>query len=89
MTPSSASASPTPPATSVVRSPVRRLTHSERVIDRHFWLDAAAALFPDDDEHRRPLFTRVARRIHAAFRLEPTDRSALERSLLRRLWPLA
>jgi hypothetical protein len=66
-----------------------RLTHAERVIDRHFWLDAAAALFPDDDAHRRALLTRVARRIHAAFRLAPRERSALERSLLRRLWPLA
>ena len=67
---------------------VRRLTDADRVIDRHFWLDAAAAAFPEDDEHRRPLFTRIARRIHAAFRLRPADRSALERSLLRRLWPL-
>ena len=66
----------------------RRLTHADRVIDRHFWLDTAAALFPDDDEHRRSLFVRLARRIHAAFRLKPADRSALERSLLRRLWPL-
>jgi hypothetical protein len=68
---------------------VRRLSHANRIIDRHFWLDTAAALFPDDDEQRRPLFIHVARRIHAAFRLKPADRSALERSLLRRLWPLA
>jgi len=67
---------------------VRRLSDSERIIDRHFWLDAAAAVFPEDDELRRQLFTRVARRIHAAFRLERHDRCALERSLLRRLWPL-
>ena len=67
---------------------VRRLTESDRIIDRLFWLDATATVFPDDDAHRRPLFTRVARRIHAAFRLRPDDRSALERSLMRRLWPL-
>lgn len=67
---------------------VRRLTHAERLIDRHFWLDAAAAAFPHGDEQRLPLLTRVARRIHAAFRLKPADRHALERSLLRRLWPL-
>lgn len=66
-----------------------RLTHAERAIDRHFWLDATAAAFPDGDQQRRPLFTRVARRLHAAFRLKPQDRTALERSLLRRLWPLA
>lgn len=73
---------------SVLDAIVRRLTEAERIIDRHFWLDAAAAVFPDDDEHRRQLFTRVARRIHAAFRLQRDDRCALERSLLRRLWPL-
>jgi hypothetical protein len=67
----------------------RRFTDAERIIDRLFWLDAAAAAFPEDDEHRRTLFTRVARRIHAAFRLKRADRSALERSLLRRLWPLS
>lgn len=66
----------------------RRITDAERIIDRHFWLDAAAAAFPEDDEHRTRLFTRVARRLHAAFRLERDDRCALERSLLRRLWPL-
>lgn len=68
---------------------VDRLVRAERVIDRHFWLDAAAALFPTDDHRRAPLMRRVARRLHAAFGLRPRDRSALERGLVRRLWPLA
>jgi len=75
-------------ATVALDAIIRCLTGAERVIDRHFWLDAAAALIPDHHERRVSLFTRAARRIHAAFRLKPADRSALERSLLRRLWPL-
>ena len=67
---------------------VDRLVRAERVIDRHFWLDAAAALFPARDDERIPLVRRVARRIHAAFGLRPAERSTLERGVLRRLWPL-
>lgn len=67
---------------------IDRLTRAERAIDRTFWLDAAAAVFPRDDEPRVSLARHAARRIHAAFRIPITRRSELTRSLLRRLWPL-
>ena len=67
---------------------VDQLTKAERAIDRSFWLDAAVALFPRDDQQRVSLSRRAARRIHAAFRVPPRQRSELTRSLLRRLWPL-
>jgi hypothetical protein len=68
---------------------VDRLTRAERIVDRHFWLDAAVAVFPTDDGQRVPLFRRAARRIHAAFRVPPRERYALERSLIRSIWPLS
>lgn len=67
---------------------IGQLTKAERAIDRCFWLDAAVALFPRDDEPRATLARHAARRIHAAFRLPLRQRSELTRSLLRRLWPL-
>jgi hypothetical protein len=68
---------------------VDRLTRAERIVDRHFWLDAAVAVFPTDDGQRVPLFRRAARRIHAACRVPPRERYALERSLIRSIWPLS
>ncbi len=67
---------------------VDRMTEAERAIDRLFWLDAAAAIFPPDDQLRLPLLRHVASRIHHAFHLPMRQRDALVRSLIRRLWPL-
>lgn len=68
---------------------VDRIVRADREIDRRFWLDACAAVFPAaDDDVRTVLFRRAARRIHAALRLPARDRSHIERLLLRRLWPL-
>jgi hypothetical protein len=68
---------------------IDRLVHAERSIDQCIWLDAAAALVePCEHEHRIALAQRAARRVHAAFNLGARDRDRLERSLLRRLWPL-
>src|SRR6185436_11337205 len=51
--------------------------------------DVAAALVePCEHQHRIALAQRAARRVHAAFNLAVRDRDRLERSLLRRLWPL-
>ena len=68
---------------------VDRLVDAERTIDRHIWLDAAAALVaPCEYDHRIALAKRAARRVHAAYRIPARDRDRLERALLRRLWPL-
>ncbi len=68
---------------------VDRLVCAERTLDRCVWLDAAAALVvPCEHDQRIALARRAARRAHAAFHLAPRDRESLERSLLRRLWPL-
>ena len=67
---------------------VDRITAAERLVDRHFWLDAAAAVLSASNDDRLPLLRRAARRIHTAFRLPLRERSALERGLLRRVWPL-
>jgi hypothetical protein len=68
---------------------VDRLVRAERTLDQCLWLDAAAALVaPCEHDQRIALARRAARRVHAAFRLAPHDRDRLERSLLRRLWPL-
>ena len=68
---------------------VDRLVHAERAVDQCIWLDAAAALVePCEHQHRIALTQRAARRVHAAFNLAVRDRDRLERSLLRRLWPL-
>ena len=68
---------------------VDRLVHAERTVDQCIWLDATAALVePCEHEHRIALAQRAARRVHAAFNLAVRDRDRLERSLLRRLWPL-
>jgi hypothetical protein len=68
---------------------VDRLVHAERAVDQCIWLDAAAALVePCEYQHRIALAQRAARRVHAAFNLAVRDRDRLERSLLRRLWPL-
>jgi hypothetical protein len=68
---------------------VDRLVRSERNIDRHVWLDAAADLVaPLAPDVRIDLAKRAARRIHTTFALSTRDRAHLERALLRRLWPL-
>lgn len=68
---------------------VDRVVLAERELDRHFWLDAAAAvLAPSEHDERRDLARRAARRIHAAYRLATRERDRLARMLLRRLWPL-
>jgi hypothetical protein len=68
---------------------VDRLVRTDHTIDRHVWLDAAAALVtPREHDERIALAKRAARWIHATFGLSPRDRDHLERSLLRRLWPL-
>lgn len=68
---------------------VDRLVRAEHTIDRHVWLDAAAALVtPREHDERIALAKRAARWIHATFGLSTRDRDHLERSLLRRLWPL-
>jgi hypothetical protein len=68
---------------------VDRLVRAERTIDRHVWLDAAAALVaPRAHDERIALAQRAARRIHTAFRISTRDREHLERRLLRRLWPV-
>ena len=68
---------------------VDRLVHAERAVDPCIWPDAAAALVePCENQHRITLTQRAARRVHTAFNLAPRDRDRLERSLLRRLWPL-
>ncbi len=68
---------------------VDRLVRAEHTIDRYVWLGAAADLVaPREHDERVALAQRAARRIHAAFRLSTRDRDHLERSLLRRLWPL-
>lgn len=68
---------------------VDRLVDAERTIDRTFWLDALAQLLAElDEEQRRGLARRAARRINAVFRVPVADRAYLVRSLLRRLWPL-
>lgn len=77
------------PAGPKVDAVVDRLVAAERVIDRTFWLEALAQLLADlDEEQRRGLAQRAARRINAVFRLRIADREYLVRSLLRRLWPL-
>lgn len=69
---------------------VDHATCADRVIDRFFWLDATAQmLLAEPEPRRRDLFRTLARRIHACFALAPRDRSALERRLLRLVWPLA
>jgi hypothetical protein len=68
---------------------VDRLVRAEHTIDRHVWLDAAAELVaPLAHDERIALAQRAARRIHTAFKTSTHDRDHLERSLLRRLWPL-
>lgn len=68
---------------------VDHLVHAEHTIDRHVWLDAVVAfLLPRDNDDRVALMQRAARWIHAAFGLTARERDQLERSLLRRLWPL-
>lgn len=68
---------------------VDRLVRAEHTIDRHFWLDAAAALVtPREHDERIALAKRAARWIHATFALSTRDRDHLERSLMRRLLPL-
>lgn len=68
---------------------VDRLVRAEHTIDRHVWLDAAAALVTQrEHDDRIALAKRAARWIHATFGLSTRDRDRLERSLLRRLWPL-
>lgn len=68
---------------------VDRLVRVEHTIDRHLWLDAAAALVTQrEHDERIALAKRAARWIHATFGLSTRDRDQLERSLLRRLWPL-
>lgn len=69
---------------------VDRALHTDRDIDRHFWIGSAADLI-----HTRPtelhkeLFRSASRRIHTTFRVDRTTRSAAERSLARKLWPLS
>lgn len=72
----------------IIDASIARLTRAERAIDRQFWLDTIANAFPADDDQRVPLARRAARRLHAAFHIAPRQRQALERSLMRRLWPL-
>lgn len=68
---------------------VDRLVCAEPSIDRHVWLDAAADLVaPRQHDERVALAQRAARRIHAAFGRSTRDRDHLQRSLMRRLWPL-
>lgn len=68
---------------------VDRLVRAEHTIDRHVWLDSAAALVtPREHDERIALAKRAARWIHATFGLSTRDRDHLERSLLRRIWPL-
>jgi hypothetical protein len=68
---------------------VDRLVRAEHAIDRHVWLDAAADLVaPLGHDERIALAQCAARRIHTAFKTSSHDRDRLERSLLRRLWPL-
>jgi len=68
---------------------VDRLVRAEHAVDRHVWLDAAADLVaPLGHDERIALAQRAARRIHTAFKTSTHDRDHLERSLLRRLWPL-
>ena len=68
---------------------VDRLVGAERTVDRHVWLDAAAALVaPREHDEKIALAQRAAHRVHAAFHLSAHDRDRLERSLLRLLWPL-
>jgi len=76
-------------ACSAVDALLERLLAADRCIDRHFWIDAIVEAFAGlDEQQRRALMLRAARRIHAAFRLTPRERNLLERTLLRRLWPL-
>lgn len=68
---------------------IDRLVAAERELDRHFWLDAAAAaIVACAHDERHDLARRAARRIHAIFRLAMRERDRLARMLLRRLWPL-
>lgn len=66
----------------------RRLVDADRELDRHFWIDALARVAPAEEDARRALARRAARRIHACFRLDARERHRLVRLLLRRLWPL-
>jgi len=66
----------------------RRLVEADRELDRHFWIDALALVAPSDDNARRHFARRSARRIHACFRLPPTERHRLVRLLIRRLCTL-
>lgn len=68
---------------------VDRLVRAKHTVDRHVWLDAAAALVTQrEHDERIALARRAARWIHATFALSTRDRDHLERSLMRRLWPL-
>lgn len=76
--------------TNALRAFVDHALASTRSIDRNFWLEALADLIaskPDPDQ--RDLFRDAARRIHATFAVPLRQRSAAERFLARRLWPLS
>jgi hypothetical protein len=62
---------------------------SQPLIDRLFWLHAAAdiVLAQGTDQHQ-DLYRSAARRIHAAFALDYADRLAAVRVLARRIFPL-
>ncbi len=61
---------------------------ADRRLDRLFWLHAAGDLASQQpqDQHE-PLARRAARRIHAAFRLTPSERHLAVRLFMRRIWP--
>ncbi len=71
-----------------LRAITRRLVAADRVLDRHFWIDALALVAPTEEDARRAFARRSARRIHACFRLDARERHRLVRVLLRRLWPI-
>jgi hypothetical protein len=62
---------------------------SQPLIDRLFWLHAAAdiVLAQGTDQHQ-DLYRSAARRIHAAFALDYADRLAAVRAVARRIFPL-
>jgi len=66
-----------------------RALATDRTLEEHFWLDAAADLVRHQPESEwRDLFRSAARRIHATLRVARQRRSTAERRLLRRIWPL-
>lgn len=63
--------------------------HSNRRIDRLFWLDAVAETIRDDSpEHHAVLYRRAARRIHTSFRLIHRDRLEAVRILASKIAPI-